>query len=226
MSAYDILSARGVTRFCHFTKLQNLTHILASPDGILSSGAIQQDTKHVNDSERYDGELDYVCCTVEYPNSWFLDNAIHRNSDRIFRDWVVLCISLDILHVRNIKFCECNASKHHGSHIRSDVENIDSIFAPSVSTFQYPRTAEMLPCCPTNGQAEVLIQNNIPREYISRIIVGAPDIAERIYAMQKVCNIPEIPIYVAPDVLSNTWNRIVKRGQRPQECKCTWPEEV
>ena len=28
MSAYDILSSRGVTRLCHFTKLQSFTHIL------------------------------------------------------------------------------------------------------------------------------------------------------------------------------------------------------
>ena len=72
MSAYDILTTRGVTRLCHFTKLQNLTHIITSADGVLASSSIRQDTKNVNDVARYDGELDFVCCSVQYPNSWFL----------------------------------------------------------------------------------------------------------------------------------------------------------
>jgi len=68
MSAYDILTARGVNRLCHFTKFQNLTHIILSETGILASNSIRQDTKNVTDKERFDGELDYVCCAVQYPN--------------------------------------------------------------------------------------------------------------------------------------------------------------
>ena len=50
MSAYDILTTRGVTRLCHFTKFQNLTHIITSADGVLASSSIRQDTKNVNDT--------------------------------------------------------------------------------------------------------------------------------------------------------------------------------
>ena len=89
MSAYDILSSRGVTRLCHFTKLQSFTHIITSPEGILSSDSIRQDTKNVLDSARYDGELDHICCSIQYPNSWFLNKAIERNSDQIFKDFIV-----------------------------------------------------------------------------------------------------------------------------------------
>ena len=39
MSAYDILLSRGVTRLCHFTKLQSLTHIISSEQGVLASGS-------------------------------------------------------------------------------------------------------------------------------------------------------------------------------------------
>lgn len=67
MSAYDILAARGFTRLCHFTKLQSLTHIITSENGILASSSIRQDTKNVNDTARYDGELNFVCCSVQYP---------------------------------------------------------------------------------------------------------------------------------------------------------------
>ena len=93
MSAYDILLSRGVTRLCHFTKLQSLTHIISSEQGVLASGSICQDTKNANDTARYDGELDFVCCSVEYPNSWFLKSARSSNYDSIFNDWTVLYIS-------------------------------------------------------------------------------------------------------------------------------------
>lgn len=128
MSGYERLKRHAVSRLCHFTKLQSLTHILATADGIIASGSIRQDTKNVNDTARYDGELNHVCCTIEYPNSWFLNSAIKNNADEIFRDWVVLCIDLEVLLVRSAKFCECNASKAYGQFIQNDLENIDQIF--------------------------------------------------------------------------------------------------
>lgn len=215
MSAYEILKDHGVTRLCHFTKFQNLTHIITSEDGILASGAIRQDTKHVNDTARYDGELNCVCCSVQYPNSWFLNTAIQKNTDKIFDDWIVMYINLDVLNYRNAKFCPCNASKSKGAYINSNIENIASIFEPVVSGFS--RTSEMLSCCPTNGQAEILIENDIPRKYIDGIAVGNENIAARVYAMLKIYEMEYINLYIAPDVLTTNWSPMIKRGCLPQE---------
>lgn len=225
MNGYEILKNREVSRLCHFTKLQNLTHILATENGIIASDSIRQDTKNVNDDARYDGESDHVCCTIEYPNSWFLNSAIKNNTDKVFRDWVVLCIDLKILLVRRAKFCECNAGKERGKFIQSDFEKIDRIFADRVPSFAHPRTSGMLPCCPTNGQAEILIKDSIPRQYITRIIVGNCDVAGRVYSMQKFYGISNIPIYIAPDVLSPSWRRLIQQGKRPQEQQYIQPEE-
>ena len=116
MGAREFLEARGVTRLCHFTKLQLLTHILSSDEGILASDSIRSDVKTVTDTDRYDSELQYVCCSIEYPNSWFLRQAQQRNSDQIFRDWIVLYIDLRILDYRDAKFCACKR-KGCGSYI-------------------------------------------------------------------------------------------------------------
>lgn len=226
MGAYEILTKRGVTRLCHFTKLQNLTHIITSESGILASCAICQDTKNVNDISRYDGELDFVCCSVQYPNSWFLDKSMCNNSDLIFREWTVLCINLDILRNRTAKFCPCNASKSHGAYINNDMNKIESIFANTVPTFRYPRPSGMLPCCPTDGQAEILIESNIPRKYISGIIVGNEDVAKRVYSILKMYSIKYIDIYIAPDVLTPRWSKMIKEGRLPDELQCNWSEEV
>lgn len=225
MNAYDILTDRGVTRLCHFTKFQSLTHIIHSPDGILASESIRQDTKNVTDTVRYDGELDYVCCSVQYPNSWFLKNAMQKNTDKIFKDWVVLYLDLSILKYKRAKFCPCNASKAYGAHIEGRMENIDSIFEASVPTFSYPRSPEMLASCPTDGQAEILIKDNIPREYIIGIAVGNEEVAKRIYGMLKMYGIEQIPLYIAPDVVTPNWSNMIKNGRRPSENQCDWSEE-
>jgi len=225
MSAYDILTTRGVTRLCHFTKFQNLTHIITSADGVLASSSIRQDTKNVNDTARYDGELDFVCCSVQYPNSWFLKRAMQNNSDKIFREWVVLYIDLSILKYKNTKFCPCNASKANGAYISKNMDNIDSIFATTVSTFAYPRTSKMLSCCPTDGQAEILIENSISREYIKGIAVGNEDVAGCVCSILKMYGVEHISIYIAPDVLTTKWSNMIKEGCSPNEFRFEWSEE-
>lgn len=225
MSAYDILMAHGVTRLCHFTKLQNLTHIINSEDGILASSLIRQDTKNVTDKFRYDGELNYVCCSVQYPNSWYLEKAMQTNPDKVFKDWVVLYIDLSILNYKSAKFCPCNASKEKGAYIDDDIDNIEAIFATSVPTCQYPRSPRMLASCPTDGQAEILIKDSIPREYITGIAVGTKDVAKQVYGMLKTFCVESIPLYIAPDVLTSNWSKMIRNGCLPDETKCYWSEK-
>jgi hypothetical protein len=105
------------------------------------------------------------------------------------------------------------------------MENIESIFADAVPMFQYPRSPNMLSSCPTNGQAEILIKDNIPRDLIIGIAVGNDDIARRIFAMLKTCGVKQISIFIAPDVLTANWSNMIRNGRRPSEIKCNWSEE-
>lgn len=223
MDMYEFLRLRGVTRLCHFTKLRGLTHILSSGEGILASSSIRSDIKDMTDTERYDGELEYICCSVEYPNSWFLDRAKRENRDKIFKDWCVLYLDLNILKSRDAKCCPCNASTQHGRYIGNSV---GELFADTVSCKRtYTRTREMLDCCPTDGQAEILIKDNIPRECITGITVGNEEEAEMVYAMMKTLGVSLKPIYIAPTILTPEWSDIIHRGERPCENLCVWEEE-
>lgn len=218
MSAYEILKARGVTRLCHFTKFQSLTHILPQEDGILPSNAIRQDTKHVNDSARYDGELESVCCSVQYPNSWFMKCAENKNLDKIFRDWVVLYIDPGILKDQKAKFCPCNASKGNGRYISENMSEVGRIFEAVLPTFCHARPEKMLPCCPTDGQAEILIEQGVPRNRIFGIAVGTEKMAGRVFGMLEDLGLEkQIRIWIAPDVLTQNWSSIVRGGGTPTE---------
>lgn len=219
MSAYDILRQRNVTRLCHFTKFQKLTHILSSEDGILASASINLDTKNQTDPERFDGNIEYVCCSIQYPNSWFLTKSKERNPDAIFREWVIIFISPSVLRDRPAKFSPCNASKDCGKYINDDIAQIESVFSKTVPTFQYPRTKEMLSSCPTDGQAEILIHHNIPRRFIIGVAVNDRDLASRVSTALEVLNISNVPVYIAPDIMCKKWSALVKQGIVPKEIR-------
>lgn len=221
MGAYDVLKKHGVTRLCHFTKVQSLAHILLTEDGIISTAKLSDKSKQV-DKVRADGELEFVCCSVEYPNSWFLENAKSRNESEIFREWAIIYIDIEILKKRDVKVCECNAAKDCGRYICvGDDKNTENLFVKKVNSFKYPRTDMMLSCCPTNSQSEIMIKDGIPREYIKGIAVGDLETANTVYAMKKTLGVESIDLYIAPDVVSKRWSDMIRRGIRPREERFT-----
>ena len=105
VAIFDYLTSRGVTRICHFTSTVNILHIIQSSDGILATDLIKGETKRQNDKLRCDNLLDYVNCSIEYPNYWYWRQI--KDKDPIFRDWVILYISLDILKHRRAAGWHC-----------------------------------------------------------------------------------------------------------------------
>ena len=83
----------------------------------------------------------------------------------------------------------------------------------------------MLASCPTDGQAEILIRDNIPREYISGIAAHNEEVAKRVKAMLKIYGVEQIEIYIAPDVFTKNWSAMIKNGCKPDETRCAWLEE-
>lgn len=66
---------REVSRICHLTPSRNLVHIATGSDGLLSTQALQTAERrefHQQDLERLDGYPDYISCSIEYPNAWYL----------------------------------------------------------------------------------------------------------------------------------------------------------
>ncbi len=217
---YDYLIAKGVTRLCHFTKTRSFVHIISSSDGILATGYIKPDVKDQNDLDRFDGKLDYVCCSIEYPNSWYWKKVKSRDTNEIFREWIILCIDPEIVKHQNIKFCPCNAAYYHGRYIKGNVEAFPELFKTdlTVGIKNRHRPPKMLSCCPTDDQAEVLVFSNVPLRYITKIIVGSASVANNISAILKTCG-KEIDIFIAPEVCDTNWSQAVRDGIRPKEEK-------
>jgi hypothetical protein len=80
---------RGITRLCHFTQSRKLAHILTELDGIWSTARLVEiapDLLDRMDQSRFDGHTNHICCSIEYPNTWYLNKI--RDSDPLFKEWV------------------------------------------------------------------------------------------------------------------------------------------
>lgn len=190
---------RGITRLCHFTQSRNLAHILGDYSGVLSRQTLTASNLPHNptDPNRYDGCKHLICCSISYPNVYYFANA--RTRDILFKDWVVLLIHPNRLWAPATKFCHCNAATESGKHIKSGYQAFRSLFDSTYRT----RGITHLKNAPTDIQAEVLVEEPIPLDYIVGIAVETEDQAKREICRLKLQNIAtDKPIIIAPDFFS------------------------
>lgn len=213
--------ARGITRVCHFTQSRNLPQILTDPRGIRSTADLEAEAPDVlnrNDPVRLDRKEDYISCSIEYPNSWNFRQFQRR--ERLFSDWVVLILDPSILWRPTTYFSPRNAASPSAVHARG-LAGFQALFAPQVRGAYgrwYVRTDRMLPSCPTDDQAEVLIQRQIERSLIWAVAVASDEQADLERARLKlVPGVPDLAWIVAPAFYTGAWSTLVRRGERPAE---------
>ncbi|MBD5099838.1 MAG: DUF4433 domain-containing protein [Clostridiales bacterium] len=216
--AYEVLLNHNVNRLCHFTRFVTLKHILGSDDGIKARNFVDGLVSRPTDGERFDREEDYICCSVEYPNTWYLDKV--RNDDPIFKEWAVLCIDPKALLNATVKYSACNAARECGAYVHDESYAISELYN-SRSVLGFERSSDMLKCCPTDGQSEILLYKNIPRQYITGILLRSENAAKQLIVSFKTLEISDtvIPqIWIAPEVFEKkTWSNLARIGKRPEE---------
>jgi len=214
----DEIKNKEIVRLCHFTKSSKLLHILQKEDGIIANRFLDEQIEILskNDPSRLDGKEDYVCCSIQYPNTWYLDKI--KNNNTLFKEWVILFIDPILLTNPKTLFCHRNAASARGANIKSGYEGFSGMFKDQVQGQRLIyRTPKMLSCCPTDDQAEVLIYKNIPRSCIKAIVVPNRDQAKRELTRLRMINAPNIDIILAPELFNSRWSSKIRRGQIPEE---------
>lgn len=209
---------RGITRLCHFTQSRNLAHIFGDNNGILSSHRLASLDLPYNptDIDRFDKCDHLVCCSLEYPNTYYFSTA--RSHDPLFKDWVVLLLKPDYLWTTGTKFCPCNAAKNCGAYIKDGFDSFMSLF-DITTPGNFNRSASHLYCAPTNIQAEVLIPDPIPLDAITAIAVESEEQAKRELCRASLQGISiDKPILIVPDFYQRaTISQLIRQGIRLQE---------
>lgn len=213
----DVLR-RDIGRLCHFTSSANLLHVLQSR--LLKDRATldREDNVVVNptDDMRLDGHREAICCSVEYPNTYYMDTAVRKQI--LFEGWVILLLKPDLLWSQNAMFCENNAATNSGALIKGGEAGYKSMF-PSRAR-GYPRKPTQLLCSPTDLQAEVLIPGPVPLSQLIGMVMKSEEQVQTELVRWETVGIqrPDVPIYVAPTL----YNKIELRdriwqGRRPDE---------
>ena len=210
---------RRITRLCHFTQSRNMAHIFDEPYGLYSTKTLRANDMPHNptDPNRFDGRDDLVCCSIEYPNTYYF--ATVRDHDRLFKDWVVLYIETDFLWHPETEFCPCNSARECGLHIKPGLKGFQSLFAHTSPGINFTRSATHLPAAPTDIQAEVLVVDPIPLESITGVVVQSNAQAQReIYRLRLQGISLDKTIYVVPEYFARrTLSRSIQNGTRITE---------
>lgn len=205
------IKQRKITRLCHFVHTNKLLYILHNSDGINAVDFISKDTLDQNDTQRLDGKTDFINCSIQYPNWWYLRRVKENNP--IFSDWAILFIDPIVATFESTEFCKMNAAKRYGAYIKKGYKAFQEIFEQQTGS-QF-RTPKMLPNAPTDDQAEVLVYQSIPVEYITGIAFENAEIARQKIVEWQVIGAPIKDVYIAPALFDVSSSKRIRNGQEP-----------
>ena len=209
--------ARGITRLCHFTPSRNLAHILAS-GRIQPRAQVPLDVLNPTDEWRLDGRLDYVSCSLEFPNAWFF--RIAREREETFRDWVILLVRPDSLWAPGTLFCPRNAAAG-GALPGADafIALFDSVVRGAYGK-PFCRAPRHLEAAPTDDQAEVLVPGSIPTSHVLSVAVGSLEQAALEIGRLQDAGVwePGLRFAVSPGLFdARGLSAAIRQGRRPPE---------
>lgn len=166
MSIEEIIRQRGIMHLMHFTRVDNLQSILEY--GLIPRAFLNEEHAAFNDSYRFDNCENAVCTTIEFPNYKMFYQLRCDNPDT---QWAVLRLDAQILTDFDCAFCQVNAGSAASFTIplqeRKGAEALAKLYAPVVDGV---RRSPLIPASyPTSPQAEVLVFDTIPPDYIEAV---------------------------------------------------------
>ena len=208
----ECVARRGITRLVHFTRLSSLRQIIQDRN-ILSVRRLRSSRRLVatNDSRRLDGHIDYICCSIQWPNVYVLDRYLQEFPDA---EWIVLFLRTDILGRPTTRFSPVNAATDLGHHVNQGIAGFRSLFAEEVPGDRHIRRApQHRRNCPTDIQAEVLVKDAIPTSSITKAIVRSDGAKSAIAPMLRSLQHP-VPLAKEPGLFDKAAVRTTVREGR------------
>ena len=213
----ECVARRGITRLVHFTRLSSLQQIIQDRN-ILSIRQLRSLRRFVatNDSRRLDRHIDYICCSIQWPNVYVLDRYLQKFPDT---QWVVLFLHTDLLGQPATRFSPVNAATDLGHHVHQGIAGFRSLFAEEVpGDREIRRGPQHLWNCPTDIQAEVLVKDTIPTSFITKAIVMSDGAKSAIAPMLGSLQHP-VPLAKEPGLFDKAEvRRTVREGRGKLGC--------
>lgn len=159
---------RGVEYFVHFTDIDNIESILYN--GLCSREYLNRtkQTYYYNDDLRLDNYLDAICLSVTSPNYKMFFKLRNENPDT---HWAVLAINANKVLELDCAFNRTNAANKLMSQIPLESRMTASAFEDMFYEREDVSREDMQLYSfePTDPQAEILVFNRIPTDFIECI---------------------------------------------------------
>lgn len=175
----EYVGERGIKWLLHFTRLGNLASILDR--GLVTRDIIVGEASCAgvyNDAYRLD-RTNAVCASISFPN-YKMFWGLRRDHGDV--EWVIVVIHPAALWLLKCAFCQTNAASSSVTAIplvqRSTLAALQRMFDDFGDT---PRARLGLPPnYPTNPQAEVLLLDGVPRDFILGVYVQTEAMKEKV----------------------------------------------
>lgn len=163
----------AITTLCHFTRIENLQSILQ--EGLLGRSLLETRGQQFlfNDPKRIDGHPEAVCLSISFPNYKMFYNFRESKKKEGVNDsqWVVLLLDAKVLWELDCAFCQRNAAHNAVRYVpledRKRPKALEDMFG---DFYDIKHQSLSIPQnYPTHPQAEVLVFNPIPMQYIKAI---------------------------------------------------------
>ncbi len=174
-----ILKQKNIDTIYHFTRAENIINIFKY--GIIPREILdrQEIVSCYNDEYRYDGCMDAVCTSIEFPNYKMFYKLRQENPGV---DWVVLKLDAQILCDFQCAYCWTNAGDASMYNIPIEERmGVDSFLELFINKEGYPKREDLhiYDWYPTNPQAEVLVFGIIPINYMRNIFFETDEVRQR-----------------------------------------------
>ncbi|PSV00622.1 DarT ssDNA thymidine ADP-ribosyltransferase family protein [Photobacterium kishitanii] len=176
---HGVITSRKIVQLFHFTKIENLDAILKY--GLIPRAQLQEGDFEFTDVYRADGFLGANCVSVSFPQYKML--FIKQIEDKQ-QNWVVLELSPELLlaNENNSAFFEQNAAsggaKKEIISNRKSATAFEKMFA-DIKELPSRKKRGLPDNYPTDPQAEILVFNQIGREYIVAAHFADSDVLEK-----------------------------------------------
>lgn len=187
----EYATLRNIKSLLHFTREKNLDSIVQR--GLITRNLLTQEGyQDFNDNVRADG-TSAVCLTIGFPNYKMWYSLKQQN---LSVDWVIVAIKPAALWMLQCAFCTANAASASVSSIsiaqRQNLAAFQAMYAdiPGKERVKLGIADSM----PTNPQAEVLMLQGVPNDYIFGLVASSVEQEKRLKAKY-----PRFKIFMKPD---------------------------
>lgn len=208
-----VLNEHKISRLCHMTQIDKLFSILYGDTGIWANDFYNGTALYRNDLERRDGRTEYISTSIEYPNVWYYNTKKYTNPK--VNTWAVIFIDASVCGDDTTLFCPINSASSKGHYICGQAENFNRAF-DSVVGFRH-RSPQMLECCPTDDQAEVLVYKYIPVNAILGVAFESEAIAQVMKELFDKYGVKYPDLFSAKDLFTTNMSKMIRRGDKPYE---------